>query len=62
MRFSIAGPALLLLAAGEIALAASATAADYFVRNLPGKPKDSLIKMHAGWVLSVGAAVVMGWW
>ena len=49
MRFSIAGPALLLLtAAGETAMAVSPTAADYFVRSLPGKPKDSLIKMHAG--------------
>jgi len=48
MRFSMTGPALLLLAAGETALAASVAAADYFVRDLPGKPKDSLIKMHAG--------------
>jgi hypothetical protein len=43
-----AAAALLIVSAGT-SLAASAAAADYFVRSLPGQPKDvPLIKMHAG--------------
>ncbi len=45
-------PAALLLALWTTAgLAGSKSAADYYVRDLPGVPKDSApIKMHAGYV------------
>ncbi|KAA8896541.1 pheromone-processing carboxypeptidase kex1 [Sphaerosporella brunnea] len=50
MRFSTLTAAVaLLIASAEITCAASAAAADYFVRSLPGQPNDgSPVKMHAG--------------
>lgn len=52
-----AGAVLLatLLSISSLALTARAdkTAADYFVHSLPGAPEGPLLKMHAGYVLSV---------
>lgn len=39
---------LLALASRVLAAGAEKTAADYFVHSLPGAPKDTLVKMHAG--------------
>ncbi|KAK8069495.1 pheromone-processing carboxypeptidase KEX1 [Apiospora phragmitis] len=39
---------LLALASRTLAVGAEKTAADYFVHSLPGAPKDTLVKMHAG--------------
>ncbi|KAK7931633.1 pheromone processing carboxypeptidase kex1 [Apiospora marii] len=39
---------LLALASRTLTVSAEKTAADYFVHSLPGAPKDSLVKMHAG--------------
>lgn len=42
--------ALLLMAAPAIA---EKTAADYYVHSLPGQPDGPLLKMHAGYELSL---------
>lgn len=44
-------PAVIAALAVSSALAAdpAKTAADYFVRSLPGAPEGPLIKMHAGY-------------
>lgn len=41
-------PALLLALASWTAPVAAQSAADYFVHELPGAPKEPFIKMHAG--------------
>jgi carboxypeptidase D len=37
-----------LLLFGQQCLAADKSAADYFIRSLPGQPEGPLLKMHAG--------------
>jgi carboxypeptidase D len=40
--------AVALLLFGQQGLAADKSAADYFIRSLPGQPDGPLLKMHAG--------------
>jgi carboxypeptidase D len=40
--------AVALLLFGQQCLAADKSAADYFIRSLPGQPDGPLLKMHAG--------------
>lgn len=39
---------ILLLSSAELGATAEKTAADYFVRSLPGAPDGPLLRMHAG--------------
>ncbi|KAK8084779.1 serine carboxypeptidase [Apiospora hydei] len=44
----LAAYGLLALTSRALTATAEKTAADYFVHSLPGAPKDTLVKMHAG--------------
>jgi hypothetical protein len=58
MRFQLVTATALLIASAGTTIAATAAAADYFVRSLPGQPKDvPLIKMHAGYATGGSDAV-----
>lgn len=50
MAASVAGRALAAAAADVIAEGKGQTAADFFVRSLPGQPDGPFPKMHAGYV------------
>lgn len=46
--------ALVVTASWLPSVAAEKTQADYFIHDLPGQPEGPLLKMHAGYDISLG--------